>query len=248
MVFCGKLSDKEVIATGKTAKRLCLAATVLLLVGGAWGLYKSGFFAACTSQQALQDYIAQRAPYAQLWFFLLQLLSVVLAPIPSNITALAGGVLFGVWPAFLLTWAAVFLGSLLVFWLARVLGRSFADQVVSRRLSEKYQSVIRSKTTVFLTLAFLFPYFPDDVLCILAGLTDISFRRFALIVLLTRPWGLLVASALGGSSLNIPLWGLAVLGAAGLAVFVLGMKYGDRVEHWVLRHLVHHREERDGPA
>lgn len=248
MVFCGKLSDKEVIATGKTAKRLCLAATVLLLVGGAWGLYKSGFFAACTSQQALQDYIAQRAPYAQLWFFLLQLLSVVLAPIPSNITALAGGVLFGVWPAFLLTWAAVFLGSLLVFWLARVLGRSFADQVVSRRLSEKYQSVIRSKTTVFLTLAFLFPYFPDDMLCILAGLTDISFRRFALIVLLTRPWGLLVASALGGSSLNIPLWGLAVLGAAGLAVFVLGMKYGERVEHWVLRHLVHHREERDGPA
>ncbi len=233
------------ITTGKTAKGLCLAATVLLLAGGVWGLYESGFFAACTSQQALQDYIAGRAPYAQLWFFLLQLLSVVLAPIPSNITALAGGVLFGVWPAFLLTWAAVFLGSLLVFGLARALGRNFADRVVSRRLSEKYQEVIRSKTTVFLTLAFLFPYFPDDVLCILAGLTDISFRRFALIVLLTRPWGLLVASALGGSSLNIPMWGLAALGAAGLAVFVLGMKYGDRVEQWVLRRLVHHREEPD---
>lgn len=233
------------IATGKTAKRVCLAATVLLLAGGAWGLYQSGFFAACTSQQALQDYIARRAPYAQLWFFLLQLLSVVLAPIPSNITALAGGVLFGMWTAFLLTWAAVFLGSLLVFGLARALGRNFADQVVSRRLSEKYQAVIHAKTTVFLTLAFLFPYFPDDVLCILAGLTDISFRRFALIVLLARPWGLLVASALGGSTVSIPLWGLGALGAAGLAVFVLGMKYGDRIEQWVLRHLVHHREEPD---
>ena len=231
------------IATGKTATRVCLAATVLLLAGGVWGLYQSGFFAACTSQQALQDYIARRAPYAQLWFFVLQLLSVVLAPIPSNITALAGGVLFGMWTAFLLTWAAVFLGSLLVFWLARVLGRSFADRVVSRRLSEKYQSVIRSKTTVFQVLAFLFPYFPDDVLCILAGVTDISFRRFALIVLVTRPWGLLVASALGGSSLNVPLWGLIALGAVGLALFVLGMKYGDRMERWVLRRLVHHREE-----
>ena len=231
------------IATGKTATRVCLAATVLLLAGGVWGLYQSGFFAACTSQQALQDYIARRAPYAQLWFFVLQLLSVVLAPIPSNITALAGGVLFGMWTAFLLTWAAVFLGSLLVFWLARVLGRSFADRVVSRRLSEKYQSVIRSKTTVFLVLAFLFPYFPDDVLCILAGVTDISFRRFALIVLVTRPWGLLVASALGGSSLNVPLWWLIALGAVGLVLFVLGMKYGDRMERWVLRRLVHHREE-----
>ena len=231
------------IATGKTATRVCLAATVLLLAGGVWGLYQSGFFAACTSQQALQDYIARRAPYAQLWFFVLQLLSVVLAPIPSNITALAGGVLFGMWTAFLLTWAAVFLGSLLVFWLARVLGRSFADRVVSRRLSEKYQSVIRSKTTVFLVLAFLFPYFPDDVLCILAGVTDISFRRFALIILVTRPWGLLVASALGGSSLNVPLWWLIALGAVGLALFVLGMKYGDRMERWVLGRLVHHREE-----
>ena len=231
------------IAAGTFGKRLGLAATVLLLAGGLWGLYASGFFAACTSQQALQEYIARRAPYAQLWFFLLQLLSVVLAPIPSNITALAGGVIFGMWPAFLLTWGAVFSGSLLVFGLARALGRGFADQVVSRRLSEKYQSVIRAKTTVFLVLAFLFPYFPDDVLCILAGLTEIPFRRFALIVLLTRPWGLLVACALGGSTLHIPLWGLALLGVAGGAVFVLGMKYGDRVERWVLRRLERRREE-----
>ena len=58
-----------------------------------------------------------------------------------------------------------------------------------------------------------------------------------------RSWGLLVASALGGSSLNVPLWGLIALGAVGLALFVLGMKYGDRMERWVLRRLVHHREE-----
>ena len=111
------------------------------------------------------------------------------------------------------------------------------------RLSEKYQTVIRSKTGIFLTLAFLFPYFPDDMLCILAGLTDISLRRFALIVLLTRPWGLLVACALGGSSLSIPLWALALLGAVGLTVFVLGMKYGDRAQQWVLRRLERYKTE-----
>ena len=225
------------------AKGIGLGAVVLLLAAGGWGLYSSGFFAACTSQQALQDYIAQRTPYAHLWFFLLQFLSVVLAPIPSNVTAFTGGVLFGMWQAFFLTWVAVFSGSLLVFGLARLLGRGFADRVVSRRLSEKYQAVIRAKTTPFLTLAFLFPYFPDDVLCILAGLTDISFRRFALIVLLTRPWGLLVASALGGSSLNIPIWGLALLGVLGLAIFAVGMKYGDRLEHWVLHRLAPNQKD-----
>lgn len=218
-------------------KLLILAAVLLLLAGGGWFLTSSGFFQAARSLDGLRAYIAHFAPYSHLAFFLVQLLSVILAPIPSNITAAAGGVLFGTWPAFLLTFGAVVAGSLLVFWLARVLGRDFADRLVSRKLSEKYQDVLRTKAPVFLVLAFLFPFFPDDMLCILAGLTDISFRRFAVIVLLTRPWGLLFASALGGSTLSLPPWVMIPIGLAGLGLFLLGMKYGDKVEESVLSRL-----------
>ena len=214
-----------------------LALTVLLLGAGGLFLYRSGFFAACTSIPALRAYIVRSAPYSHLTFFVVQLLSVVLAPIPSNLTAAAGGLLFGTWPAFFLTYGAVMAGSLLVFWLARTLGRDFVDRVVSRKLAEKYQKVIREKTTVFLALAFLLPYFPDDMLCILAGLTPITFGRFALLALFTRPWGLLFASALGGASLSIPLWAMVLIGLAGVMIFVLGMLYGDRLERAVLKRL-----------
>lgn len=214
-----------------------LALTVLLLAAGGLFLYRSGFFAACTSVPALRAYIDRSAPYSHLTFFVVQLLSVVLAPIPSNLTAAAGGLLFGTWPAFFLTYGAVMAGSLLVFWLARTLGRDFVDRVVSRKLAEKYQKVIREKTTVFLALAFLLPYFPDDMLCILAGLTPITFGRFALLALFTRPWGLLFASALGGASLSIPLWAMVLIGLAGVMIFVLGMLYGDRLERAVLKRL-----------
>ena len=214
-----------------------LALTVLLLGAGGLFLYRSGFFAACTSIPALRAYIDRSAPYSHLTFFVAQLLSVVLAPIPSNLTAAAGGLLFGTWPAFFLTYGAVMAGSLLVFWLARTLGRDFVDRVVSRKLAEKYQKVIREKTTVFLALAFLLPYFPDDMLCILAGLTPITFGRFALLALFTRPWGLLFASALGGASLSIPLWAMVLIGLAGVMIFVLGMLYGDRLERAILKRL-----------
>ena len=137
-------------------------------------------------------------------------------------------------------------GSLLTFSLARALGRDFADKLVSRKLSEKYQDVLRTKAPVFLTLAFLFPFFPDDILCILAGLTDLSFRRFVVIVLLARPWGLLFASALGGSSLGLPVWAMIPIGLLGAVLFLLGLKYGGRSEAAILGRLKERRSGKTG--
>lgn len=221
----------------KHKKIIVLLAVLALLAGGGCFLYRTGFFQAVSSLEELRAYIARFAPCSHLIFFLLQFLAVVLAPIPSNVVAAAGGVLFGTLPAFLLTFSAVVSGSLLTFSLARALGRDFTDRIVGQKLSEKYQHILRTKAPVFLTLAFLFPFFPDDMLCILAGLTRISFRRFAAIVMLARPWGLFFASALGGASLNLPAWVMVPAALLGLAVFLLGMKYGDKIEESILARL-----------
>ncbi len=221
----------------KRGKVMLWALTAAILGGCVWALYATGFFEAAGSPERMGAYIARCAPWSHLAYFGVQLVSVIVAPIPSNITAAAGAYLFGLWPSFLLTWAAVSLGSALVFTLARALGQQFAGQFVSEKLSEKYLDLIRRKRDTFLALAFLFPFFPDDLLCILAGLTDIPFRRFFLLTVLARPWGLLVACAVGSATVTIPLWGMALLGVAGLAAFLLAMKYGDRLEEAVIRRL-----------
>lgn len=218
-------------------KRFLWALTIAILGGSMWALYATGFFQAAGSPEAMGAYIERCAPWSHLTYFGIQLASVVIAPIPSNITAAAGAYLFGLWPSFLLTWGAVTLGSVIVFALARVLGQKFAGRFVSEKLEEKYLDVIRRKRDVFLALAFLFPFFPDDLLCILAGLTDIPFKRFLLLVVLARPWGLLVSCMVGSATVSIPLWGMALLGAAGLAVFLLAMKYGDKLEDAVMKRL-----------
>ena len=207
-----------------------LVFTIAALGGIFLFLWNTGFFAAAKSLEGIQDYIARFSPYSHLVFLLVQLASVVIAPIPSNITAAGGALLFGMWPSFLLTAGAVVLGSAVVFWLARVLGQSFADRFVSQKVSDQYLELIRRKRDVFLALVFLFPFCPDDLICILAGLTDISFPRFLVIVVLTRPWGLLAASAVGSSVISIPIWAMILIGLAGLILFLAAMKYGDQLE------------------
>ena len=225
-------ADKERITWGVT-----LVITLVLLALLVFLLWSSGFFSAIGSPGELRRYIERFTPYSHFVFFAIQLASVILAPIPSNLTAAVGGLLFGTLPAFLLTAGAVTLGSVIVFQLGRTLGRPFAERFISRRNLEKYGEVIRRKRDVCLFLAFLFPFFPDDLICIMAGLTDVPFRRFLVLVAVARPWGLLVASALGGSALSIPLWGMVLLGLGGLALFLWAMKYGDRFEEAVLRRL-----------
>ena len=221
----------------KLGRIVLWALTAAVLGGSVWALYATGFFLAADSSEELGAYIDRCAPWSQLAYFGIQLASVVIAPIPSNITAAAGAYLFGLWTSFLLTWGAVTLGSVIVFGLARLLGRRFVCRLVGEKLSEKYLDLIRRKRDVFLLLAFLLPFFPDDLLCILAGLTDISFKRFFLLVVLARPWGLLVACMVGSATVAIPLWGMALLGAAGLAVFLLAMKYGDKIEELIIKRL-----------
>ena len=86
-------------------------------------------------------------------------------------------------------------------------------------------------------MAFLFPFFPDDVLCLLAGLTKISFRRFLLLVAVARPWGLLAACAVGGNAVKLPLPAMLALGALGLVLAALALRYGDRAEAAIVRRM-----------
>lgn len=210
-----------------------IALMLLLLVF----LYQTDFFSSVRSMEDMRAYIRQFSPFSYGVYFLIQLASVILAPIPSNVTSLAGAALFGTIPAFLLTYGAVVLGSFAVFQLARSLGEPFVQRFVSRGSREKYMALIERKQDAFFAAAFLLPGFPDDILCFLAGLTKMPLRRFLALVILFRPWGLLVSCAVGGNALQLPLPVLVLLCAAGLALFAAAMKYGDRWEAALLRRL-----------
>ena len=214
----------------RLARWALIAVALLALAGAGYALVKSGLLEEINSVEDLRALIGRAGPMAGVAYFLLQMMTVIVAPIPSNVTMMAGALALGFWPAMILGVLAVICGSVIVFLAARALGRNAVQRFLDRGVMERYLPVIEEKQDMFLFLTMLFPFFPDDALCILAGLTTISLRRFVLILAAARPWGLVFAALLGSGSIQMPVWGWVLLAVPMIAVFILAMRYSRQIE------------------
>ena len=232
---CRKADGRSTVNRKKIIRIIVVVlAVAALLAAGGCALWKNGFFEKINSVEALREVIAGAGVWAGAVYFALQMMTVIVAPIPSNISMMAGALALGFWPAMILGVLAVIAGSVIVFLAARALGRNAVQRFLDKGVMEKYLPIIEEKQDMFLFLTMLFPFFPDDALCMLAGLTKIPLGRFVAIMALARPWGLVVAALLGSGSLSLPVWAWAVIGGAGLLIFVFAMKYSAQIEEALL--------------
>ncbi|MFR2149882.1 MAG: TVP38/TMEM64 family protein [Christensenellales bacterium] len=181
---------------------LTVLTVAVLLAAGGYALWKNGFFEKINSVEALREVIAGTGMWAGGVYFALQMMTVIIAPIPSNISMMAGALALGFWPAMILGVLAVGVGSVIVFLAARALGKKAVQRFLDKGVMDKYLPIIEEKQDMFLFLTMLFPFFPDDALCMLAGLTNIPLGRFVVIMALSRPWGLIVAALMGSGSIS----------------------------------------------
>ena len=86
---------------------LVVLAVAALLAAGGYALWKNGFFEKINSVEALREVIAGAGVWAGAVYFALQMMTVIVAPIPSNISMMAGALALGFWPAMILGVLAV---------------------------------------------------------------------------------------------------------------------------------------------
>jgi uncharacterized membrane protein YdjX (TVP38/TMEM64 family) len=217
-----------------TTKRIVSLVIIVVVTAGAivgfFVLRSTGRLQMFTSVKALREWVAQFGAAAPAVFFAVQIIQVIVSPIPGNVTTLVGGMLFGFWPAFGLSTLAILTGSIIGFALARVFGRPLVVRLLGSEITERYLGALSSRTRIVLALMFLLPFFPDDVLSFVAGLTAISWSFFVLISICTRPLGLMFSSLVGAGMLEVPIWGWALI-AVGTAFFAwVSIKWGPAIE------------------
>ena len=211
------------------------ALVVAALVGLYFWLRANGWLTLFSSPQAMQETVRGTGAWAPVIFFLLQAGQVIAAPIPGNVTAMAGGFLFGFWPATALSVAATITGSIAAFALARGFGRPLVARMVGVDLVEKYVDLVGRRGLGLLFAMFLLPFFPDDALCFIAGLTAISWPVFLIMMAVTRPPGLIMSALVGSGSIVMPIWGWVRIGTAALGLVWLSYRYGERLNAFLLR-------------
>ena len=154
-------------------------------------------------------------------FVLLQATQVVFAPVPGQLLAGVGGYLFGSILGTLYSVFGMAIGSTVVLVASRRYGRPFVARVLDPETLNRFDGFVADYGSAGLFVAFLLPTFPDDALCLMAGLTELRYRRFLILLLVGRTPTFL-ASAVAGTSLAsghlsrvlIVLAGLAVVSAA----------------------------------
>ncbi len=208
-------------------KSLLSAYILLLFCLVVWFiLQRTGFFEVIRSAESLRIYLERTGAWMPALYILLQFLQVVVLPIPSVVSTVAGVALFGALRATVYSLVGILLGSFVAFWIGRRLGNSAATWLVGADTLQRWQKKLKGKDNLFLTLAFLLPLFPDDILCLLAGLSTMSTKYFVTVIVISR---IFAVSATCYSVDFIPFntwWGLTIWGVlAGSVVLAFVLVY-----------------------
>jgi len=170
-------------------------------------LKATGFLDRFTTVESFRDYISSFGSLAVILFIVIQFLQVVVLPIPSFITVGAGVLLFGELEGAIYSCIGIILGSLLGFFIGRVFGYKVAKWLVGKETLDKGLKLIKGKDKIIITFMFLFPFFPDDVICFVAGITTMSPVYFTVMIFITRIITIFISSySMSGSIIPYNTW------------------------------------------
>lgn len=145
---------------------------------------------------ALRGLVGDSIILGPIIFILIQILQVVIPIIPGGISTAAGVLIFGPYAGFIYNYVGICIGSIIIFLLGRKYGKPFILSMISDKTYDKYIGWLenQSRFEKLFALAIFLPVAPDDALCLMAGLTSISVKKYTLIILIAKPLSIFLYS------------------------------------------------------
>ena len=194
------------------------------------------FGAFITDKESIEAFISSFGWSAPLVFIGFQILQVIFAPFPGEITGAIGGYLFGTFKGFLLSTIGLTAGSWINFAIGRFLGQRYVRKLIPPKQTERMDAILKRQGILVIFVLFLFPGFPKDYLCLFLGVTSIAPKLFLILSAVGRIPGTFLLSLQGGA-LSDKQYGLffIVLGVCVVGLLLL-FRYREDLYRWMERY------------
>lgn len=223
----------------KTSKILfVLYITLSLSIIGYTILSKYNIISTISSVESLKSYILSTKEKGVYIYILIQTAQVIILPVPAAIICVVGSLIYGPMLGGLYCSIGILIGSFVSFFIGKTFGYKIVAWIAGKENTDKYSEILRKRGAFFLSIAFLLPMFPDDILCLIAGITNMKFKTFAWVTTITRPIGVICMSFFG-SGYVIPFTGWGVYAWIAILVLVVATifvtyKYQDKMQDFIL--------------
>ncbi len=139
-------------------------------------------------------------------FFIARKIQVIIPILPGFVTCIVGAIVFGPVLGFFYSYLGMCIGSILAFFIARKYGTACVKKMIGDNTYEKYIGWLEKgeKFTILFALAIFLPAAPDDILCFIAGLTKMKTQTFLAIILLGKPFVILLYSLAFALAIFLP--------------------------------------------
>ncbi len=218
--------------------RLILCTLIFLCIAGIvfFAICATGLITKINSIQALRDYIADFGNMAVFLFILFCFLQVVILPVPGSVAVAAGVALFGPLKCAIYSFIGIVTGSIVAFAIGRWIGYKAVKWIVGKDTLDKWLQKLKGKDYLILSIMFLLPMFPDDVLCFVAGLSSMTWPYFLIMIVITRLISVVsTAYSIGFIPFNT-WWGILiwiVIAALVILAFWLVCNYSDKIDNFI---------------
>ncbi len=218
--------------------RLITCALIFFAFCGAvfYTVCATGIITKINSIEALRDYIDSFGNLAVFLFILFCFLQVIVLPVPGSAAVAAGVALFGPVRCIIYSFIGIVTGSIVAFAIGRWVGYKAVKWIVGKETLDKWLEKLKGKDYLILSLMFLLPMFPDDVLCFVAGLSSMTWGYFIIMIIVTRIIAVVsTAYSVGFIPFNT-WWGILIwlaLLALVILAFWLVCKYSDKIDGFI---------------
>lgn len=187
----------------KTVK--IIAALVLVTLAVIYREAIVGYLEIITDQELVSNYLKSFGAFGPLMLFGLLVAQVFVAVIPGHALMVTAGYVYGNTGLLVVIISTIF-GSQIAFSIARRYGRGLIYKLASPAVIEKWDKTARHQGILFYFFSFVLPIFPSDLMCYVAGLANISPRRFFVANVLGRTCCAVFVTLIGMYGAHPPLW------------------------------------------